>query len=225
MRRAGYQSVWSPACQDQVTGGQAGGGVISLGGVPLSLPSFVTPEFQEFFKLGRVLRTTLPTDMLLQAVFTEAQVVCIGQPMLIAGDLISDPAVIPCLAKGISAGKFVDLALAYSFGAGVTPDATCKFNLEWMVLDRVGILLLAVPMRWLRPMPALSLIGGPLLTFQWLLAFALISMGGLILLARRCVSRSGLLVGLTLRIRPPRRLRVLSRMSVDAGVVPPKVFC
>ena len=31
----------------------------------------------------------------------ELQVVCIGQPLLIAGDLIADPAVIPCLA-----GKF-----------------------------------------------------------------------------------------------------------------------
>ena len=33
-------------------------------------------------------------------VLAEAQVVCIGQPMLIAGDLNADPAVIPCLAKG-----------------------------------------------------------------------------------------------------------------------------
>ena len=39
-----------------------GVGVISLGGAPLSLPSFVTPQFQEFFRLGRVLRTTLPTS-------------------------------------------------------------------------------------------------------------------------------------------------------------------
>ena len=28
---------------------------------PLSLPSIVTPQFQDFFRLGRVLRTTLPT--------------------------------------------------------------------------------------------------------------------------------------------------------------------
>ena len=45
------------------------------------------------------------TDCLLQAVLAEAQVVCVGQPMLIAGDLNADPAVIPCLAKGISAGS------------------------------------------------------------------------------------------------------------------------
>ena len=67
------------------------------------------------------------TDRLLQAVLAEAQVVCIGQPMLIAGDLNADPAVIPCLAKGISAGRYVDLALAFSLGAGVIPDVTCRF--------------------------------------------------------------------------------------------------
>ena len=63
-------------------------------------------------------------------VLAEAQVVCIGQPLLIAGDLSADPAVIPCLAKGISAGRFVDLALAFSRGAGTTPVATCRKNLE-----------------------------------------------------------------------------------------------
>ena len=70
------------------------------------------------------------TDSLLQAVLVEAQTVCVGQPMLIAGDLNADPAVIPCLAKRISAGKYVDLALAYSLGAGVAPDATCRFSRE-----------------------------------------------------------------------------------------------
>ena len=70
------------------------------------------------------------TDKLLQAVLAEAQVVCIGQPMLIAGDFNADPAVIPCLSKGISAGRHVDLALAYSLGAGLAPDATCRFSRE-----------------------------------------------------------------------------------------------
>ena len=53
--------------------------------------------------------------------------VCIGQLVLIAGDLNAEPTVIPCLAKGISAGRYVDLALAYSLGAGLTPDVTCRF--------------------------------------------------------------------------------------------------
>ena len=65
------------------------------------------------------------TDRFLQAVLAEAQVVCIGQPMLIAGDLDADPVVIPCLAKGMSAGRYVDLAFAHSLGAGVMPDNTC----------------------------------------------------------------------------------------------------
>ena len=107
--------------------------------------------------MGRVLRTTLPTgkggvvhlfvvygfqgaevdadqllltDELLQAVLAEAQIVCVGQPLLIAGHLNADPAVIPCLAKGISAGRFVDLALAYSRGVGLAPDVTCRFSRE-----------------------------------------------------------------------------------------------
>ena len=121
------------------------------------LPSFVTPQFQEFFRLGRVLRTTLPTgkggvvhlfvvfgyqgaeedadqllliDKLLQAVLAEAQVVCVGQPILIAGDLNADPAVIPCLAKGISAGRYVDLALGILSETGLPPDGTCRFSRE-----------------------------------------------------------------------------------------------
>ena len=37
LRKAGLQSVWSPACQDQVAGGHDGVGVVSLGGVLLLL--------------------------------------------------------------------------------------------------------------------------------------------------------------------------------------------
>ena len=48
LRGAGHHSVWSPACQDHVAGGHAGVGVVSLGGAPLSLPSFCHPQFQEF---------------------------------------------------------------------------------------------------------------------------------------------------------------------------------
>ena len=72
----------------------------------------------------------LLSDELLQAVLAEAQVVFIGQPMLIAGDLNVDPAVIPCLSKGISAGRYVDLALAYYLGAGFAPDVICRFSRE-----------------------------------------------------------------------------------------------
>ena len=40
LRRAGHYSVWSPACQDQVAGGHAGVGVVSLAGASLALPIF-----------------------------------------------------------------------------------------------------------------------------------------------------------------------------------------
>ena len=154
--KAGYQSVWAPACQDQIAGGHAGVVVVSLDCAPVALSTCATSAFKEFFRLGRALRTTLPsgmvgvvrlfvvygyqgteedseklqlTDKLLQADLAEAQVVCVRQPLLVAGDLNADPAVIPCLAKGISAGRFVDLALAYSLAEGRKPDATCKFRL------------------------------------------------------------------------------------------------
>ena len=168
LRKAGHQSVWSLACQDQVAGGHAGVGVVSLGGALLVLPTFATSEFQEFSWLGRALRVTLPvgkggvvhlfviyvyhwaeddsqqlqlTDKLLQAVLAEAQVVCTGQLLLIDGDLNADSAVIPFLAKGIAAGKFVDLALAYSPGACRKPDAYCKFRLEDCVGSRRDFIL------------------------------------------------------------------------------------
>ena len=75
----------------------------------------------------------LLTDKLLGAVLAEAQVICVGQPRLIAGDLNADPCVILCLAEGISAGKVVDLALACSLGGGGEPDPTCRFKLDFMV--------------------------------------------------------------------------------------------
>ena len=40
IRRARHHSVWSLACQVHVAGGHAEVGVVSLGGAPLSLPSF-----------------------------------------------------------------------------------------------------------------------------------------------------------------------------------------
>ena len=38
LRRAGFHSVWAPACQDRIAGGHAGVGVISLAGAPLISP-------------------------------------------------------------------------------------------------------------------------------------------------------------------------------------------
>ena len=238
LRKAGFHSVWAPACQDSIPGGHASVGVVSLGIAPLALPSFVTPDFREFFRLGRVLRTTLPTgkggvvhlfvvygyqgaeedaeklrltDRLLQAVLAEAQVVCLGQPLLIAGDLNADPAVIPCLANGMSAGRYVDLALAHSLGVGSTPGITCTFNRDDCFGSRRDFFVgcsntLAashacdVTDRWFS------------LIFLFLHAFVLMP-GWLRFLARLLVSLFGLLVGWILLIGLPRHHLVLSRMS------------
>ena len=68
------------------------------------------------------------TNRLLDAVLAEAQVGCVGQQVPIVGDFNAEAGVIPCFAKGLSAGGFVDLSLAYSVGAGVEPDMTCRFK-------------------------------------------------------------------------------------------------
>ena len=92
--------------------------------------------------------------------------VCIGQPMLIAGDLNADPAVIPCLANGISAGRYVDLSLAYSLGTGLPPNATCRFSREDGTGSRRDFLWV-VPVLLLLLRLVMLLIGGLLLTFQY----------------------------------------------------------
>ena len=151
------------------------------------------------------------TDRLLQAVLAEAQVVCVGQPMLIAGDLNADPAVIPCLGKGISAGRYVDLALAYSLGAGLTPDVTCTFNRDDGTGSRrdffvgcPGALAASqacyVTGRWFTP--HFSVLAGFRIGAWWLM-----------LLARLLVSPSGLLAGWILLIDRLRHPLVLFRMS------------
>ena len=156
LRRAGHQSVGLLLARIRLLVVMLGLGLLVLLVHPFLSHFFLLLSLKKFFRLGRVLRTTLPTkegvvhlfvvygyqgaeedadqlqltDKLLQAVLAEAQVVCLGQPMLIAGDLNADPAVNPCLAKGIASGRYVDLALAYSRWAGTAPDATCRFSRE-----------------------------------------------------------------------------------------------
>ena len=100
------------------------------------------------------------TDKLLQAVLAEARVVCTGQPVLIAADLNADLSVIPCLAKAISEGRFLDLALAYILlerRRGLRLPASSSWT---SVLELVGVLSWVVLMRLLLPLLAWSLIGG-----------------------------------------------------------------
>ena len=154
---SGLVSVWAPACQDSIPGGHAGVGVISLKGAPLTLPTFSTPEFGEFFRLGRVIRVILPladgriahlfvvygyqgscddphklslTNKLMEAVIGEAKVCGAYQPVIIAGDLNAEPSVIPVVAKALHCSHLVDLEAAFSSGVGKSPSPTCRFDLD-----------------------------------------------------------------------------------------------
>ena len=60
LRRSGISSIWAPACQDSSHIGNAGVGVVSLKGAPLSLPTFATAQFQRFFDCGRAVWCLLP---------------------------------------------------------------------------------------------------------------------------------------------------------------------
>ena len=66
------------------------------------------------------------TEQLFDAALGELSVVGRGQPCLLVGDFNVEPTKIPCLAKGISAGLWVDLEEAWAFAAGLQPTPTCK---------------------------------------------------------------------------------------------------
>ena len=133
--------------------GSAGVGVVSLRSAPLSLPTFATAQFKRFFDCGRVVRCMVPlglgrfmhlvvlygfqgadsdaeqlslTEQLFDAALGELNVVSRGQPCLLVGDFNVEPTKIPCLAKGISAGLWVDLEEAWALAAGSRPAVTCK---------------------------------------------------------------------------------------------------
>ena len=72
------------------------------------------------------------TDQLLDAAFGELGVVAREQPCLVVGDFNVEPTKILCLAKGISAGLWVDLEAAWAFASGRQPGCTCKRS--WALL-------------------------------------------------------------------------------------------
>ena len=123
-------------------GGHAGVGIVSMSGAPLTLPSFSTPEFEEFFRLGRAVRAILPvangsiahlfvvygyqgssddthklalTSKLLEAVICEARVCGTGQPVIIAGDLNVEPSLVSVTAS----------CLGGPLSVGKAPPARC----------------------------------------------------------------------------------------------------
>ena len=66
------------------------------------------------------------TDQLFDAALSELAVVARGQPCLIVGDFNIEPTKIPCLAKGISAGLWIDLEASWAAASGSNPAITCK---------------------------------------------------------------------------------------------------
>ena len=157
LRKKDLASIWSPASQVSSHVGSAGVGVVSLRGAPLSLPTFATAQFKRFFDCGRAVRCMVPlglgrfmhlvvlygfegadsdaeqlslTEQLFDAALGELSVVARCQPCLLVGDFNVEPTKIPCLAKGISAGLWVDLEAAWALDAGVRPAVTCKRTWE-----------------------------------------------------------------------------------------------
>ena len=153
LRGKGLSSIWAPASQVSSHVGNAGVGVVSLRGAPLALTTFATAQFKSFFDCGRAVRCLLPlasgrfldlcvlygyqgadtdpeqlalTDQLFDAAFGEFRAVASGQPCLLVGDFNVEPTKIPCLAKGISAGLWVDFGEAWAVAAGLQPAPTCK---------------------------------------------------------------------------------------------------
>ena len=101
-------------------------GVVSLKGAPISMPSFATSAFRQFFELGRLVRCVLPlgngrvmhlvvvygyqvadddseklnlTNQLFDAALCELAVVGRGQPCVLAGDFNVEPTKIPCFIE------------------------------------------------------------------------------------------------------------------------------
>ena len=66
------------------------------------------------------------TDQLFDAALGELHAVALGQPCLLVGDFNVEHTKIPCLAKGISAGLWVDFGEAWAIAAGLHPAPTCK---------------------------------------------------------------------------------------------------
>ena len=122
-------------------------------GARLSLPTFAAAQFKRFFDCGRAVRCMVPlgtgrfmhlfvfygyqgadadaaqlslTEQLFDAALGELSVVARGQPCLLVRDLNVEPTKIPCLAKEISAGLWVDFEEAWALAAGLQPAPTCK---------------------------------------------------------------------------------------------------
>ena len=170
---------------------------------PLALPTFATAQLKSFFDCGRAVRCLLPlasgrflhlfvlygyqgadadaeqlalTEQLFDAALCELRAVAAGQPCLLVGDFNVEPTKIPCLAKGISAGLWVDFGEAWALAAGLHPAPTCKRG--WTAVGgHLGNLFLVVLLLLLLFFLAgFSQIGG--LLFTWQSVLFLTTVGG-----------------------------------------------
>ena len=83
-------------------------------------------------------------DQLVDAALGELAVVARGQPCLIVGDFNVEPTKIPCLAKGISVGLWVDLEYSWAFALGGSLRLLVS-ALGNLILEIVGIFKLGAP--------------------------------------------------------------------------------
>ena len=140
LRSKGLSSIWAPASQESSHVGSAGVGVVSMKGAPLALLTFAAAQSKRFFDCGRAVRCMLPlgfgrfmhlvvlygyqgadtdaeqlalTEQLFDATLGELSVVARGATLLTGWGSTLKPK-IPCLAKGISAGLWVDLEEAWA---------------------------------------------------------------------------------------------------------------
>ena len=161
--------------------GNAGVGVISMRGAPVSLPTFTTAQFMRFFDYSRAIRCMLPlgagrfmhlvvlygyqgadtdaeqlalTEQLFDAALGELGVVAPAQLCLKVGDFNMEPTKIPFLAKGISAGLWVDLESAWALASGTwgsTGGQRKDFMLGWTLAAAAVISCAVVLDRWIVP--------------------------------------------------------------------------
>ena len=149
----GLAAVGAPASQESSRVGHAGVGVISFRSAPVSLPTFATAQFKRFFDCGRAVRCLVPVassrfmhlvvlygcqgadsdaeqlalaEQWVDAALSEMGVVARDQPCLIVGDFNEEPTKFPWLAKGISAGLWVDLEFAWASACGTQPGVSSE---------------------------------------------------------------------------------------------------
>ena len=151
LRSEGLASIWALACQDSFHVGNAG--VISVRFAPVALPTFATAQFERFFDCGlafgacchwvlegsciwwfcvviRVPMLTLSSLRLLSSCLT---LLLVSWEWLLGGSPVCwleisnvEPTKIPCRAKGILAGLWVDLEVSWAMATGRQPASTCE---------------------------------------------------------------------------------------------------